>query len=87
MELKLVQVTDRSNEQVEQFSLLFEGPVSPRLPQGTYTLLHSAMEGLALFLVPLGTQDGHAIYEAIFARLKTSALPMQAANEIITVQP
>jgi hypothetical protein len=69
LELELAEVTEQSNAQVEQFSLLFTGPASPWLRQGTYTLLHPQMQELALFLVPLGPRDGRMVYEAIFARI------------------
>jgi hypothetical protein len=34
LELTLAEVTDRSNAQIEQFSVLFTGPESPWLQQG-----------------------------------------------------
>ncbi len=69
LELELVEVTDNSNPQIEQFSVLFAGPLSPCLQQGTYTLLHPDRDAITLFLVPLGPRDGHSIYEAAFSRL------------------
>jgi hypothetical protein len=69
LELTLAEVTDRSNAQIEQFSVLFTGPASPWLPQGMYTLLHPETRALDLFLVPLGPRDGRMVYEAVFARL------------------
>jgi hypothetical protein len=72
VELELAAVKDQSNAQVEQFSLIFKGPASLWLPQGTYTLLHPAMERMALFLVPLGARGGRMTYEAVFARLIAS---------------
>jgi hypothetical protein len=69
LELELTEVHDRSNAQLEQFSVIFTGPASPWLQQGTYTLLHPQMQGLTLFLVPLGPRDGRMVYEAVFARL------------------
>lgn len=71
LELELAEVTDRSNAQVEQFSVLFTGPASPWLRQGTYTLFHPQMQELALFLVPLGPRDDRMVYEAVFARLNS----------------
>lgn len=69
LELELSEVHDRSNAQLEQFSLIFTGPASPWLQQGTYTLLHPKMEELDLFLVPLGPREGRMVYEAVFARI------------------
>jgi len=72
IELELAEVTEQSNAQVEQFSLLFKGPASPWLRQGTYFLMHSKMAQVTLFLVPLGVRDGRMAYEAVFARLIAS---------------
>ena len=49
------------------FSLIFHGPVSPYAPQGTWRLDHPELEGLELFLVPLGPNDGAMRYQAIFS--------------------
>ncbi len=76
IELEMAEVTDRSNAQVEQFSVLFTGPVSPWLPQGIYMLLHLEMQEVSLFLVPLGPQDGKMIYEAVFASLIETPAPV-----------
>jgi hypothetical protein len=69
LELEMTEVTDRSNAQLEQFSVLFQGPASPWLQQGIYTLLHPQMGELSLFMVPLGPQDGQMVYQAVFSRL------------------
>ena len=50
-----------------QFSVIFEGPPTPVLPQATYTLAHPALDALELFLVPLGPGAGGMRYEAAFA--------------------
>lgn len=46
----------------EPFSLLFEGPATPTLPQRTYQLAHARMGTVEIFLVPIGPGR----YEAIF---------------------
>jgi hypothetical protein len=49
------------------FSLLFDGPPRPLLPQAIYPLTHAKLGALEIFIVPLG-QDAEATrYEAIFA--------------------
>ena len=55
------------NEPRQQFSLLFRGPAAPALGQGTYSLEHDGLNGLALFLVPLGPDADGQRYEAAFA--------------------
>lgn len=70
--LRLVCATEtgapRTPEQRPPFSLIFLGPESQQyLRQGTYPLGHERMEGLELFLVPIGPQAGRMQYEAIFA--------------------
>lgn len=69
LKLELVEVIDKSNPQIEQFSILFEGPLFPCLKQGTYALLRPDGTEITLFLVPLEPRDGKAIYEAVFSRL------------------
>ncbi|EAP99102.1 hypothetical protein JNB_03000 [Janibacter sp. HTCC2649] len=50
-----------------QFSLLFRGPLSPALGQGTYDVRHAELEDFVLFLVPLGPDADGPRYEASFA--------------------
>lgn len=53
-ELELTEVIDSSNAQLEQFSLIFTGTVSPCIRQGIYTLVHQEIGKCELFPVPLG---------------------------------
>lgn len=50
-----------------QFSLVFRGPTSAPLPQGTYLLTHAELGELALSLVPIGADSDGIRYEAAFA--------------------
>jgi hypothetical protein len=68
LELELVEITDRSNARLEQFSVFFKGPQWPRLSQGIHALVHPEAGRLELFLVPLGPRDGGQSYEAVFSR-------------------
>jgi hypothetical protein len=54
-------------EERQQFSLLFRGPLTAALPQGTYRLRQSGGDDLELFLVPLGPDGFGMRYEAAFA--------------------
>lgn len=73
--LELVEVTTSSEaggrgpdgQERTQFSLLFRGPGSPVLVQGTYPIGHPELEDLVLFLVPLGPDADGPRYEASFA--------------------
>lgn len=49
------------------FSLVFRGPRTIALPQGTYRIEHDALGGFPLFLVPIGPDAGGPRYEAVFA--------------------
>jgi hypothetical protein len=69
LELELNEVSDRSNERIEQFSLLFNAPESPMMPQGTYALAHAQMGEVLLFMVPLGPRNGDMVYQAVFTRV------------------
>jgi len=50
-----------------QFSLVFRGPATQALPQGTYQVTHAELGELDLFLVPLGPDAEEMRYEAAFA--------------------
>jgi len=49
------------------FSLAFDGPPQPLLPQAIYRLEHAALGALEIFIVPLGQDTDATRYEAIFA--------------------
>jgi hypothetical protein len=69
--MKLVEVASReSNPAIESFSLLFEGPVQPLLPQGIYRFDHPGIGDFEIFIVPVGQTAGGTRYEAVFNRLK-----------------
>ena len=67
-ELELAEVTDHSNGQLKQFSLIFTGNPSPWIPQGLYKLVHSQMGECELFLVPIGPDAAGMRYQAVFSR-------------------
>ena len=67
-ELELAELTDHSNAQLEQFSLVFTCPALPWLPQGTYTLIHADGTEFVLFMVPIGPEDSTMRYESVFSR-------------------
>lgn len=48
------------------FSLMFEGPAQPRLPQRTYRLDHRQQPQLDIFLVPVAGDGGSVRYQAIY---------------------
>ena len=51
----------------EPFSLIFHGPLTPTLRQGTFTLTHADLGPLSIFLVPIGGLGAAMRYEAIFS--------------------
>jgi len=51
----------------EPFSLIFEGPATAPLGQGTYRFAIAAMSELDIFIVPIGERDGLRSYQAIFS--------------------
>jgi hypothetical protein len=69
--LELTEVTDKEQSpQVEQFSLIFRGPLTPHFGQGTYTVEHEKLGTLDLFFVPLGPHSTGMSYQVIFNRLR-----------------
>ncbi|HEV2789808.1 MAG TPA: hypothetical protein VGV69_00735 [Solirubrobacterales bacterium] len=49
------------------FSLIFQGPAEPFLPQATYRFEHGSLGEMGIFVVPLGHDEHGASYEAFFA--------------------
>src|SRR6185295_17772971 len=64
--LRLAEVNDgRSDRRLRRFSLIFNGPPDPVLPQGLYSFHHDAFGEIILFIVPvLGSNDQRTVYEA-----------------------
>ncbi len=68
--VELVEVSDHSNEQIDGFSVIFQGPLENQLHQAIYTLAHEKMGEISLFLVPIVYGKTDAVYyEAVFSRL------------------
>jgi hypothetical protein len=69
--LELCEVTEKDpSPQVEQFSLVFRGPLKSHFLQGTYTVEHEKLGKFDLFLVPLGPDSAGMRYQAIFSRMR-----------------
>lgn len=70
LDLQLVEVWEGgSSGGQEQFSLLFNGPSKPLMPQRIYSLIHSELGTIDLFLVPTARSEVSASYEAVVTRL------------------
>ncbi len=79
---KLVEITDRSNEQVEAFSLLFKGPKNKPIPHDTQKVKHAKLGELSLFIGPVvyHKTDG-TYYETVFSRLATPSVRARKAKK------
>jgi hypothetical protein len=72
--LELFEVTEKDHAPtLEQFSLIFLGPLTPHFPQGTYAFEHETLGTFELFVVPLGPDPTGMRYQVIFSRLRTPA--------------
>jgi hypothetical protein len=78
VELELVQVTPGRADiganparglRQESFSLLFNGPEHPFLPQCTYRFEHDQLGQFDLFVVPIGREQAAFQYQVVFNRL------------------
>lgn len=68
--LELTEVNEPSSPpRIECFSLLFRGPVAPRLRQQIHRFEHAKLGSLDLFLTPIGADGEGTTYEVIFHRL------------------
>jgi hypothetical protein len=75
VDLELVEVKGymrKENEQtgMERFSIYFQGPGEPHLPQKLYTFQHDQMGEFDLFVVPVGKTEKGFRYEAVFNYFK-----------------
>jgi hypothetical protein len=75
VELDLAEVKGYRSEQEEQqgmerFSIYFNGPSEPMLPQGLYSMDHELIGSFEIFIVPLGRRETSARYEAVFNYFK-----------------
>lgn len=75
VELELVEVKRYGGDPHEQggmerFSVYFDGPAEPFLPQHTYSVDHAQMGTFDLFIVPIARQQQGCHYEAVFNYFK-----------------
>jgi hypothetical protein len=69
VELELVEAVDLgSTPRQEQFSILFRGPLAPKLQQAIYQLEHQEIGAFELFIVPVKRGEDGIYYEAVFNR-------------------
>jgi len=55
-----------SSSEPRPFSVLFQGPQTPLLPQAIYKVEHEAVGTMDIFIVPIGPEQGVAMYEGVF---------------------
>lgn len=71
--IHLISVEDKKINYPERtgeiFSLLFTGPTSSPLEQGTYMLENTSTGTFPLFMVPVINENDNIVYEAVFNRL------------------
>lgn len=58
------------HEGMERFSVYFQGPSQPQLPQHLYLLEHDRMGEFEIFLVPVSQSERGFRYEAVFNYFK-----------------
>lgn len=69
--VELVELTDSpTSPTMESFAVLFRGPASPCLSQGTFQFQHEHIGTASLFIVPVGRDQSGYYYEAVFNRLR-----------------
>ena len=69
--LRLAEVNEPSTPpNIELFSLIFQGPATPQLPQRIYTVEHEKIGAFSLFLTPIAADDEGISYEAVFHRMR-----------------
>ena len=59
---------------MERFSVYFNGPAEPFLPQLLYTFEHDRMGEFEMFLVPIAKNDAGFRYESVFNYFKKQVM-------------
>jgi hypothetical protein len=77
LDLELTEVKgymSKHNEQtgMERFSIYFQGPAEPSLPQKLYPFQHAEMGSFEMFLVPIAKNDRGFSYESVFNYFRKS---------------
>jgi hypothetical protein len=62
----------QEQEGMERFSIYFQGPGEPLLPQQLYTFQHEQMGEFEIFVVPIAKNDAGLRYESVFNYFKNS---------------
>ena len=70
IEAELAELTDKSTDTYEQFSVLFSGPPEPVLSQRIFQIEHDTMGTFDLFLVPIAADEKGATYEAVINKAR-----------------
>lgn len=69
LDVTLVTVSEsKSDQRLEQFSLVFRGSQQENLQQGVYWFKHPQLGGLELFITFIGQNQAGRHYEAVFTR-------------------
>jgi hypothetical protein len=71
LDLKLFHIHDynetpEQRAKVNSFSLEFQGPPDPQLPQRIYELTHDVMGRFEIFLVPIARNQQGVVYQAVY---------------------
>ena len=71
LNLELIEVAEQHHSpHLEQFSVIFRGPLTPQCPQRIYKLEHERLGAMELFLAPLGPQNEGMLYQSCFSRFR-----------------
>lgn len=62
----------REQTGMERFSIYFQGPAEPSLPQKLYAFQHAGMGKFEMFLVPIAKNEAGFSYEAVFNYFKSA---------------
>ncbi len=70
VDLELIEVADlRGTPSEGRFSLMFRGPSDRPFSQGICEISHDQIGVFSIFVVPVGANEEHAYYQAVFNRV------------------
>jgi hypothetical protein len=77
LELKLIEIREQNQPVIDEFTLIFTGPLDRVARESTYRIEHESLEPFEMFIGPFFTpmKKDAVYYQAVFTRFKEDILP------------
>jgi hypothetical protein len=77
LELQLIEIKEHNQPMLEEFTLIFTGPLDRVAYENTYRIEHESLEPFEMFIGPFFTprKKDAVYYQAVFTRFTEEQLP------------